>query len=268
MNEPLKEPLPLAKRKITALIPTFNNDFFLSKTLDSIRWVDEILIVDSYSTDGTLEIAKKYGARVIQKYYRNSATQKNWALDFINTEWVFQIDSDEILQSGAEEEIRSLIGQLYSFDCYRVPRKNHMLGQWVQHGGLYPDWENRLFRVSKGEWIDREVHANFAIKGEYGYLKSCILHYGMPNISKQLKNLDRYTRYEAEEMQKKKLSFSWIKWLFFPMFIFLYRYIWLKGFLDGWRGFFLAVYSAFYYFLSHSKLKEATVLEFIENDLL
>lgn len=137
-----------------------------------------------------------------------------------------QIDTDEVLEDGAEDEIRAAIGT-YPKDihCFRFPRKNHMLGQWVRFGGIYPDWEYRLFRTKEGQWFDREVHSNIRVPGKYGYLQSHIIHYGMPNISKQLRNLDRYTRYEADELLKKGKTFSWIRWLLFLYLIFFHRYI-------------------------------------------
>ncbi len=247
---------------ITVLLPTFNCASYVQATLESIKWADELLVVDSFSTDGTLELVQSYGAKIIQHKYINSAKQKNWALQYIDTEWTLQIDTDEILEYGAEEEIRAYIASCpVAVHCFRFPRKNHMLGKWVRFGGIYPDWENRLFRTKEGSWFDREVHSNIRVPGEYRYMKSHILHYGMPSISKQVRNLDRYTRYEADELKKKGRKFSYVRWLVYPWLVFAHRYLWLQGFRDGWRGFFLAIYLSFYYFLSYTKLKEIEVLK-------
>lgn len=248
--------------KITALIPTFNNANSIQKTLENIRWVDHILVVDSFSKDDTVNIAKTFGAEVIQHEYINSATQKNWALQFINDGWVLQIDTDEFLEENAERLIRDASANAGSeVNCFRMARKNHVLGKWVRYGGIYPDYQYRLFRKGKAEWRDKEVHSHLIVTGKTEGIETQILHYGMPDISKQVKNLDRYTRYETDELKKKNRSFSWIKWLFYPPLIFLHRYIWLQGFRDGWRGFFLARYAAMYYFISHSKLKELEELK-------
>jgi hypothetical protein len=142
-----------------------------------------------------------------------------------------------------------------------MPRKNHVLGKWVKYGGLYPDWEYRLFRKGYGKWWDREVHSRIVVPGEAETLETPLIHHGMPNISKQLSNLDRYTRYEADELKKGNIKFSFLKWIFGPLFIFLKRYILLQGFRDGWRGFFLATYHAFYSFLSHTKFYEIQLLK-------
>lgn len=248
--------------KLSVLLPTYNNESILRPTLESIKWADEILVVDSFSTDGTIALVKAYRARVIQHEYINSAKQKNWAVSQCLHEWVLQVDSDEILEDGAETEIRGAIATAArEVHCFRFARKNHVLGKWVRYGGIYPDWEHRLFRRDLGRWFDREVHSNIRVTGEIMTLSSHILHYGMPNLSKQIKNLDRYTRYEADELKKKGKQFSCFRWLVFPWLVFGYRYLWQQGFRDGWRGFFLAAYAAFYYFISHSKLKELEELK-------
>jgi glycosyltransferase involved in cell wall biosynthesis len=258
MPEPVSDSLP----SITVLLPTFNNEKILKPTLESIKDADELLVVDSFSTDGTVELVTSYGARVIQHVYINSAKQKNWAVPQCRNEWVLQIDSDEVLEPGALDEIRRSIALAPpEVHCFKMARKNHMLGEWIRFGGIYPDWEHRVFRRDLGRWSDREVHSNIRVTGEIRTLKSQILHYGMPNLSKQIKNLDRYTRYEADELRKKNRKFSYMKWIVFPWLVFFHRYLWLQGFRDGWRGFFLASYIAFYYFISQSKLKELEVLK-------
>ena len=145
--------------------------------------------------------------------------------------------------------------------CYKMPRKNHVLGKWVKYGGLYPDWEYRLFRKKYGKWWNREVHSRIVVPGTIGILDTHLLHYGMPNISKQLSNLNRYTRYEADELNKSNIKFSFVKWILGPVYIFMRRYFLLQGFRDGWRGLFLAVYASFYIFLSHTKLLEIQLLK-------
>ena len=247
--------------KISILLPTYNCDRTIEHTLKSVAWADEILVIDSFSNDKTLQIVKKYGAKVIQHEYINSAKQKNWALKFVSHDWVFQIDSDELLDPGAGNIIRDTIANAAEYVyCFKMHRKNHVLGKWVKHGGMYPDWEYRLFRKGYGEWFEREVHSRVMVSGAIELLDTPLVHYGMPNISKQLINLDRYTRYEADELNKSHKRFSYFKWLIGPPFVFLKRYIYLQGFRDGWRGFFLAIYASFYLFISHTKLLEIELL--------
>jgi len=248
--------------KISALLPTYNCESTIEETLDSIKWADEIIVVDSFSRDRTLDIVKMFGIKFIQHNYINSAKQKNWALKYCSFDWIFQIDSDEKLAEDAEKIIRKAIFSAgNNIHCFKMPRKNYVLGKWVKYGGLYPDWEYRLFRKAYGKWWDREVHSKIVVPGEIIKIDTPIIHNGMPNISKQLGNLDRYTRYEANELKKRKIKFSFLKWIIGPPFIIFKRYILLQGFRDGWRGFFLAVYAGFYLFLSQAKLFELETLK-------
>lgn len=248
--------------KISILLPTYNCENTIISTLQSIKWADEIIVVDSFSNDKTLDLVSGFGCKIFQQKYINSAKQKNWALAYCTHDWVFQIDSDELLEPNAENLIRSAIANsTENVHCFKMPRRNHVLGKWVKYGGLYPDWEYRLFRKKYGEWWDREVHSRIVVPGKIGILDTHLIHHGMPNISKQLSNLNRYTRYEADELSKKKMKFSYFKWVLGPIYIFLKKYFLLHGFRDGWRGFFLAVYSGVYVFISHAKLLEIQLLK-------
>jgi glycosyltransferase involved in cell wall biosynthesis len=245
------------RQRISILLPTFNSAATVRETLESVKWADEILVVDSFSTDETLDICKEYGARIVQHEYVNSAKQKNWAVSQCTNEWVLQIDTDEVLEPGAREEIeQALSSASRQVEMFRFPRKNHVLGRWIKYGGIYPDFQTRLFRRDAGRWIEREVHAHVNVSGEVETLRHHILHYGMPNISKQLRNLDRYTRYEADELRKHGVSFGWTRVTVRPCFVFLKRYVWERGFLEGWRGLILSAYLAIYYFLTQAKLWE------------
>ena len=242
---------------ISILLPTFDSAATVRDTLESIKWADEILVVDSFSTDRTLEICKEFGARIVQHEYTNSAKQKNWALPQCRNEWVLQIDTDETLEAGLREEIEEAVtSSSENVHAFRFPRKNHVLGRWMRHAGVYPDYQTRLLRRDSGRWIEREVHAHVVVSGEVGTLKHHLMHYGMPNISKQLRNLDRYTRYEADELRKQGIRFSWSRVVLRPWLIFIHRYFWLRGIFDGWRGFILCGYFGIYDFLSQAKLWE------------
>ena len=248
---------------VSVLLPTYNCAGTVRATLDSVKWADEILVVDSFSTDNTLEICREYGARVLQHEYINSAMQKNWAVGECKNEWVLQIDSDEVLEAGAQEEIlKAIVSASPRVEAFRLPRKNHVLGKWVRYGGIYPDWEMRLFRRDKGRWFDREVHSNVRVPGETGTLEHHILHYGMPHLSKQLRNLDRYTRYEADELRKQKRRFRLTDLLFRPILTFFYRYLWLGGYRDGMRGFLVCAYLSVYVFFTRAKLWEMEEMGF------
>jgi glycosyltransferase involved in cell wall biosynthesis len=247
--------------KLSVLLPTKNVEDIISDVLDSVAWADEILVVDSFSADATVAVCQSHGARVLQHVYINSAKQKNWALPQCQHDWVLQIDSDEILEEGFHDELREKLSRVPDHvHAFCIPRKNHILGKWMQHSGIYPDYQNRLFRKDKGHWIEREVHAHVVVPGEVQSFDHHILHYGMPHFSKQIQNLDRYTRYEADEMLKKGRKFHLFRLLWHPWFVFFQRYMVYRGFLDGLRGFIYCVYLAFYDFLSYVKLWEIETL--------
>src|SRR5215204_1936981 len=130
------------RQPISILLPTFNSAASVRDTLESVKWADEILVVDSFSTDETIDICREYGARIIQHEYVNSAKQKNWAAPQCTHEWVFQIDTDEIMEAGSREEIEaSLSAVAKDVHAFRLPRRNHVLGQWMRRAGIYPDYQ-------------------------------------------------------------------------------------------------------------------------------
>jgi hypothetical protein len=170
---------------------------------------------------------------------------------------VLQIDSDETLQSGAREEIERAIADAPSeTHAFRIPRRNHFLGRWMRYGGMYPDYQIRLFRRDQGRWQDREVHAHVKVPGEIQTLTNCILHNDAPCIAARIRHLDRYTRYEADELRKKGRRFRWHDLIIRPWIAFFYRYFWMQGFREGWRGLIQSAYSAIYVVLTRAKLWE------------
>ena len=243
--------------KLTVLIPCFNSEKVVRPTLESVKWADEILACDSFSTDGTLNLMKEYGARIIQHEYINSAAQKNWAIPQCKHEWVLIVDTDEVLEPGLKEEIQEVLkNENSAVQAYRISRKNFMYGQWVRFGGVYPDYQTRLFRKGKAQYQTKEVHAHMIVEGEIGTFKHHFLHNGFKDIQDWFLKMTRYTRYEAEEFRKQGKSFSLWKAVLLPPLVFLKRYIFELGLLDGLRGFLLAVLDSFYYFMIYMRLFE------------
>jgi glycosyltransferase involved in cell wall biosynthesis len=246
-----------ARPLISVLLPTYNCEATVTETLESVKWADEILVVDSFSTDRTLEFCRGYGARVIQHEYINSARQKNWAVPQCRHEWVLQIDSDEVLEPGMREEMEHAIAQTcLTTQAFRIPRRNYFLGRWLRHGGVYPDYQIRIFRRDQGRWREREVHAHIMVSGQIETLTHGLLHRDGPCIATRIRHLDRYTRYEADELRKQGRRFRWDDLVIRPWVAFLYRYFWLQGFRDGWRGFIYCAYMGVYVFLTRAKLWE------------
>jgi glycosyltransferase involved in cell wall biosynthesis len=248
--------------KISVLLPTFNNAEIIRATLESIQWADEILVVDSFSTDSTLDICREYGARIIQHEYIQSSKQKNWAIPQCAHEWVLQIDTDEVLEAGAKEEILTrTTAAPPDVHAFALPRKNHVLGKWISTANLYPDLQTRVFRRDIGRFEDKEVHAHVSVPGKIEVLEHNVLHYGMTSISKQLSNIDRYSRYQADELRKRGKRFRWSQLLVRPLAVFGYYYFWRLGFTSGYRGLLVASLNATYDFWAHAKLWELEVSE-------
>jgi glycosyltransferase involved in cell wall biosynthesis len=243
--------------KLSVLLPTFNNAATVRATLESVKWADEIFVVDSFSTDATLEICREYGARIVQHEYIQSAKQKNWAIPQCAHKWILQIDTDEVLEPGAKLEIQNVIANADAeLHAFRIPRKNHILGEWVKVCNIYPDYQTRLFHRDVARFQDKEVHAHVTVPGRVNTLTHHILHFGMTSISKQLGNLNRYSRYQADELHKRGKKFHWSQLLIRPAAIFGYYYFWKRGFTAGYRGLLLASLNMTFDFWTHAKLWE------------
>lgn len=248
--------------KLSVLLPTFNNAAIIRPTLECVKWADEILVVDSFSTDETLDICREYRARVIQHEYINSAKQKNWAIPQCAHEWVLQIDSDEVLEPGARGEICARMEQAPpEVQAFALPRKNHVLGKWLRAANLYPDLQTRVFRRDQGRFEEKEVHAHIEVPGKVEILEHHVMHHGMTSIGKQLCNLDRYSRYQADELKKQGKKFRWSQILIRPFTVFGYHYFWKCGFTAGYRGLLLAALTTTCDFWTHAKLWELETLK-------
>jgi glycosyltransferase involved in cell wall biosynthesis len=245
------------RKNVTAIIPTFNNENIIRRCLESVKWADEILIVDSYSTDRTLNICGEYGAGIIQHEYINSALQKNWAIPKAEHEWILLLDSDEELESGFKEEVLTILeNPPENIDGYRMARKNLIYGKWVKTCGYYPDYQERLFR-KKCRYIEREVHARVNIEPERrGQLNHDIIHHDMPDLRKYWAKFPRYMKYELDQLIKEGRRFRLREITLRPLYMFCWSYFYKQGFRDGIRGFLLSVLRAYYNFIMYMKLWE------------
>lgn len=243
--------------RLSVLLPTYNEQDMLLDCLESVKWADEILVCDSYSTDSTLEIVRQYGARIIQHEYINSAKQKNWAIPHCANEWVLQLDADERLEPALQDEIKVVLqNPPNGVDGYRMNFKHHLLGKWVRHTGLYPEYHLRLFRRDVGRFQDKEVDAHVIVPGRVVTFNGHMLHFGTENISQRLRTVDRYSRYEADEREKRGRPYSFFAITLRPLATFLYYYFYKLGFLDGVRGLIVAAYKTDFVFWTYAKLWE------------
>lgn len=235
---------------------TKNEERNLPRCLEAVRWVDEILILDSGSTDGTLEIAKKFGARVQQQAWEGFGKQKQKGVDLASGEWVLSIDADEVVTPELKAEIASRLSTDNGIAGYYLKRKAYFLDRFVRYGGWYPDWVLRLFKKGKGHFTPARVHESVILDGPAVKLEADLLHYTDPDFSHYLSKLNRYTDLSARELFDRGESGSLFKILANPAAKFFSQYFLKVGFLDGRAGFILAGGSAFHVFSKYVKLWE------------
>lgn len=242
---------------ISACIITFNEEKNIRDCLESIKWVDDIVVVDSFSQDNTVQVSREYTDRVFETAWQGHVKQKNCALDHAKNEWVLCLDADERVSLELREEIeRHLSEDDSEFDGYWFPRHSFYLGRWINHGGWYPDYKLRLFKKSKGRWGGKDPHDKVILQGRTERLSGELLHFVYRNLSHQLQTVDSFSTITARGFVSESKTFSLIELLFRPPFKFFEMYVLKKGFMDGLPGFIIAVASSFYVFLKYAKLWE------------
>lgn len=241
--------------KISATIITLNEERNIARAMESLRCVDEIVVMDSGSTDRTAEIAAKLGARVIESPWPGYAKQKNLAAEQASHEWILSLDADESLSEALEAEIWQLKKTGPRFDAYTMPRMAQYLGRWIRHSGWYPDRKVRLYRRDKAAWEGAFVHESVQVSGRVGHLESNLLHFTCSSLSEHLRTMDRYTTLAAEQLLATGGKPTWPRLIFVPPWTFLRTYVLKLGFLDGAEGLAIASMAAFYNYLKFAKAR-------------
>jgi glycosyltransferase involved in cell wall biosynthesis len=232
--------------KISAVIITFNEEDRLPDALASLRGVaDEIVVVDSYSTDRTLEIAKQAQAIFYQNRFENYGQQKNFALQKAKYDWILNLDADERVSPELQNTIvelkdKKLPGNMAAF---AIKRKSFYLGRWIRHSGWYPDKKIRLFRKSGSLWKGR-IHERLQVIGDVAPLSGAILHFTYRDISDHILRLNRYSSFLADEIVRQKKKCLVLRLLVLPPVTFFRHYVWRLGFLDGFAGMVIATVSS------------------------
>ena len=241
--------------KISATIITCDEERNIARAIESLRCCDEIVVLDSGSTDRTVEIATKLGARVIESPWLGYAKQKNLAAEKAAHDWVLSLDADEALSEALEAEIWRLKKNGPRFDAYTMPRMAQYLGRWILHSGWYPDRKVRLYDRRKAGWVGEFVHESVEVHGPLGHLESNLLHHTCESISEHLRTLDRYTTLAAQELVAQRRRVGWSNLLLEPVWTFVRTYVWQLGFLDGLEGLTIAYMAATYTFLKYAKAR-------------
>lgn len=239
-----------------------NEEANLPRTLDSVRWVDEVVIVDSGSVDHTPEIAQSYGAKFsFNRDFRGFAPQKNLALDRCTSDWILLLDADEVVSTKLAQEIRETL-ERPQYDAYWLSRTNLFLGRWIRHGGFYPDRKLRLFKRGTARVVGAEPHGTPQYDGPKGTLKNDLQHYAYPTLELYLEHMNRYSSSGApglvERGKTSRSFFAFVGNIFLnPITTFIKNYVFRLGFLDGIQGLLLHLNHSVYVHWKYVKAWEA-----------
>ena len=250
-------------QRISVVIISFNEERNLARCLASVKKVaDDVVVVDSFSTDRTEAIAKEHGARFVQHAFAGHIEQKNRAITHALHPCVLSLDADEALSPELERSILD-VKQRGAIDGFTMNRLTNYCGTWIRHGGWYPDRKLRLWNSTKGRWTGVNPHDRYELDAEchVEQLKGDLLHYSYYSISDHLKQVDYFTTISARAYKQRGERAGLLKILFAPMVKFIDGYLFRLGFLDGWHGFVIARISAQATYLKYVKLRELWLVE-------
>ena len=243
--------------KISVVIITYNEEDRLEAALTSVEGIaSEIIIVDSYSTDDTVKIAKEYTDRVYQRKWTNFSDQKNYANSKASYPWILSLDADEKLSSELKAEIKELLQSEHEYTGFSMPRRVFYLGRWIRHSGWYPDRKIRLFKKDSAYWEGEYVHERLIIEGNVRKLTGFLYHFTYRNIQDHLKRINLFSDLAARKIYAQNKKSRWYHFVFLPFFRFFKTYFWRLGFLDGFAGFVIAVLHGYAGFVRYAKLRE------------
>jgi len=248
----------IRKIPVSVYVLTTDNCRTIERCLKSLFWAEELVVVDSFSQDGTYEICKQYTQKLYRQKWMGHRDQYQYAADLTTQDWIMFVDADEEISPDLAEEIRTeLNGKGKELDGYFAYRRTYYLGRWIRYGGWYPDGEIRLYRRKKGRW-EGGLHAKLVVDGKIGVLKHQYHHYTYGNISDQIQTIDRYSKIAAEDLLERGEKFSLFNLLFHPPFRFIKEYVLKSGFRDGLPGFIIIISTMYYVFIKYAKLWELT----------
>ncbi len=243
--------------EISAVVITFNEEKRLEPALKSLAGlVSEIIVVDSFSTDNTVRLAKKYTNKVFQRKWTDYSDQKNYANTRASSPWIFSLDADERISPELRAEIIEIKKEEPECDGFLIPRQVYYLGKWIRHSGWYPDRKLRLFRKEKARWEGEYVHERLVIEGKVRKLNGSIHHFTYRNISEHLDRINNFSELGAQKLYAQGKKCRWHHLVFRPFFRFVKSFFWRAGFLDGYPGFIVSVLNGYSIFLRYAKLRE------------
>ena len=248
----------MTRARLSVVVVTLNEEDRIRACLESVAWADEIIVVDAESQDKTAAIARELTDHVIVRPWPGFAAQKNFGLARSQGDWILSLDADEVVSPALRDDIVGVLergGE--AVVGYEVPRRNIFWGRWVRHGGLYPDWQVRLFRRGRGRFSERAVHEAIVVDGPVARLHGHLEHRSYRDVADFLARADRYTSLAADEwVAAGRRSRPVVDMVARPLGRFLGMYVARAGFLDGWRGFLLATLYAYYVLMRSAKVWE------------
>lgn len=238
------------KNTISVVISAYNEEKKIQECLESIKWADEIIIVNSGSTDKTVDKAKKYTEKIFTRLNNPMLNiNKNFGFSKASSDWILSLDADERITEDLKEEILSVISNKNEINGYWIPRENIIFNKWIKHAGWYPDYQLRLFKKNKGKFPEVHVHEMIEIEGKTENLTKNIRHYNYESIFQFIQKMNLiYVSNEAEVLLKKNYKFDYLDAIRFPLKEFLSRFFAREGYKDGFHGFMLSILMAFYHF--------------------
>lgn len=243
-------------QKLTVTVITRNEAANIAAALESIQWADEIIVVDSESTDDTVAIARRYTDRVLVRGWPGYVAQKNFAAEQASHDWILSIDADERVSPALADEIRALMTSVPTVAGYRIPRVTFHFGRWIRSTDWYPDFQLRLYDRRRAQWAGRHVHESVSADGPVARLRGELQHYAFRDIAHHLQTMDRYSTLAARQMFEDGRRAGWFDILVLPRLAFFRNYILRGGFRDGMAGLVISAMNAYYVGLKFAKLWE------------
>jgi len=243
---------------VAAVVITKDEAGNIADCLESVRWADEIIVVDAESRDRTVEIATRYTTKVFVRPWPGYGPQKNFGIDQAGADWILVVDADERVTDGSRREIQALLAASPAEDIggYEIPRRNFFYGKWIRGGGLYPDYQLRLFRKASGRYDDVRLHENFHLEGRRERLCEPFDHYSMPTVNHHIRKMMRYTTLGAEEKLKRTTSIG--RWAIATHHLgtVLKTFVIRGGYRDGVHGLVVAMFAGLHTFVKYAKAWE------------
>ena len=251
---------PVSRPTVACVVITKNEESNIADCLASVRWTDDIIMVDAESRDRTVDLARDCGAKVFVRPWPGFGLQKNFGMAQASSDWILILDADERVTEELRKEVRTCLEQWRPGApvAYRIPRRNFFYGAWVSGGGVYPDYQVRLFRRGLAQYNDVAVHENLIVDGEIGTLAGHLDHYTERRIRDHFKKFGLYTTLAAQEKAKTVRTVGWTDLVFRPLVVLVKTYVLKQGFHDGVRGLIVCVFASMYTFVKYAKLWDAT----------